>query len=250
VHGITTYSFIWRRVTERLCREHEVFAVDLLGCGESSNPLDVEYSLNHHAQLLSTFVRELGLSRVHLVGHDIGGGVAQVIAVRRPENLRDVTLVNPVGYDFWPVQPIVTMRTPIVRQFALATLHLGTFRAIVRRGLFHPERATPELMKLFWEPMKTRQGRKAFLRFAESLDNRHLTDIVSALRELKLPVLVVRGDSDVYLSRAITDRLHDDIPHSRLVVIPEAGHFIQEDQPQALAEALLKFFRERHDAGV
>ena len=241
VHGITTYSFIWQRLFARLAEQHDVVAVDLLGCGDSDKPLDVSYSVASHAERLEALTQALGFGPFSFIGHDIGGGIAQRFAVMHPERLTHVAILNGVAYDFWPVQPILTMRTPIIRQLAMATLDLGAFRLIIQRGVFHKDRVTSELMAAFWKPMKTREGRKAFLHFAESLDNRDLMSISDDLRRTKLPFLIIRGRDDVYLSAEIAHRLHREIPGSRLVEIPEAGHFLQEDQPERLIAELEAF---------
>ncbi len=243
VHGITTYSFIWRKIIPFLAQKYQVFAIDLPGCGFSSKQLTRKYSLKNHAHLLKSFLEEMNIRKVHLVGHDVGGGVCQIFAVNYPEKLFDLTLINTVAYDFWPVQPIITMRTPIIRQFAMATLDFGALRMIVRRGLYHPESLTQELMDYFWAPMKTQEGRKAFLHFAASLDNKNLTEISEKLHTLKLPVLIIRGDGDPYLSGVIAEKLAENIPNTILAKIDTGGHFIQEDEPQFVSEKMLQFFK-------
>jgi len=241
VHGITTYSFIWRNIVPFFASDFQVLCLDLLGCGDSDKPLDQSYSINNHARILKKFLEQLGIDRIHFVGHDIGGGIGQVFAVNYPEILYDLTLINSVAYDFWPVQPIIAMRTPIIRQMAMATLDLGALRLIVRRGLYHKEKLSPELMSYFWKPMKSKQGRKGFLRFAECLNNQHLLEIEGQLHQLSLPVLIIRGEADYYLSQAISEKLHKNIPNSQLVRIPTGGHFIQEDEPESVARAIRQF---------
>lgn len=241
VHGITTYSFIWRNLFDQLAEHHDVVAVDLLGCGDSDKPLNVSYGVAAHTEGLEAFTQALGFGPFSFVGHDIGGGIAQRFAVKHPNRLTHAVVMNGVAFDYWPVQPIITMRTPIIRQLAMATLDFGAFELIVKRGVFHRERVTPTLMAYFWKPMKTPEGRKAFLHFAESLDNRDLTSISEDLCRTRIPFLVIRGRDDVYLSAEIAHRLHREVPGSRLVEIAEAGHFIQEDQPLRLVEELLAF---------
>lgn len=241
VHGITTYSFIWQGLFTQLAEHHDVVAVDLLGCGDSDKPLDVSYSVASHVDRLEAFTRALGWGPFGFIGHDIGGGIAQRFAVKHPERLTHAAVLNGVAYDFWPVQPILTMRTPIVRQLAMAALDLGALKLIVKRGIFHSERVTPELMADFRRPLETREGRKAFLHFAESLDNRDLTAISEDLRQTRIPFLILRGLEDVYLSGEIAHRLHQEIPGSRLVEVAEAGHFFQLDQPERLVAELHAF---------
>jgi len=241
VHGITTNSFIWRNLMPGLALHRDVIAVDLLGCGESDKPLEVSYGIAAHAQRLEAFTQALGLGKFAFVGHDLGGGIAQRFAVDFPERLTHAAVLNGVAYDFWPVQPIVAMRTPILRQLAMATLDLGALKLIVKRGVFHKDRVTPELMALFTAPMATREGRKAFLHFAASLDNQDLMSISDRLHQTRVPFLIIRGMDDVYLSAEIARRLHRELTGSRLVEIPEAGHFIQEDQPARLLDELHAF---------
>ncbi len=243
VHGITTYSFLWRKIVPFLKDNYHVISIDLLGCGESDKPLDVAYSLPYHADIVDAFLDKLGIENVHFVGHDVGGGVAQIFSVKYPERVYDLTLVNSVGHDFWPVQPIIAMRTPIIRQLAMASLDIGAFRLLVRRGLHYKERLDDELMELFWKPMKTREGRRAFLHFADCLNNRHLLEIEADLRQLAIKTLIIRSDADVYLSAAIAEKLHKDIPKSELLRIATGGHYLQEDEPEMVATAMQNFFQ-------
>jgi len=246
VHGITTYSFLWEGVLPLLAASgrYDVVAVDLLGCGASDKPLDASYSIKSHADLLGRFAAALGLGRLHLVGHDLGGGVAQIMAVRQPGLLRSLALLNTVGYDYWPVQPIVALRTPVVREILMAALDVGAFTLLVRRGLVHKALVTPELMAQFQWPLRTAEGRKAFVHFARCLDNANLMEIAPELRRLRVPTLIAWGLADVYLASAIADRLAADIPGARLEKLPEAGHFSPIDDPARLAGLL----REHLDA--
>lgn len=243
VHGVTTASFIWNRIVPLLASRFRTVAVDLLGCGSSDRPLGADCSLRRQAELLGGFVETAGLGPVHLVGHDVGGGIAQILSVRRPDLVRDLSVLNTVGYDYWPVQPIVTLRTPIVRQLAMATLDLGILRIIVRRALFHPERLTDELLENVRREVGAEGSRRSFLQFVRALNNRDLVEISEDLRKLGIPVLIVRGDADAYLSSEIAERLHREIPSSRLLRIATAGHYVQEDEPERVAEALLEHFR-------
>jgi pimeloyl-ACP methyl ester carboxylesterase len=247
VHGITTCSFIWRRIAPVLAQHYDVVAVDLLGCGGSDKPLTESYALRDHASRLAKFVEILGVGRVHFVGHDLGGGIAQIMAVRHAHLVRSVSMLNAVGYDFWPVQPILALRTPVIREFLMAAVNRSAMKLIVQRGLHHRDRANEELMSLFMQPLQTAEGRKAFLHFARCLDNRDLMSLAADLPHVKLPTLIVRGDADPYLSATIAERLHAAIPGSRLERIATASHFLQEDEPEILNQLLLDFLGGVHE---
>jgi len=241
IHGITTYSFIWKRLVPFFKDKYDIILIDLLGCGDSDKPLNEDFSLKRQAHIIKEFCQKIGVSKVHLVCHDVGGGIGQILAVNFPDLLYDLTLINSVAYNFWPVQPIVAMRTPIIRQIAMATLDFGMFELIVKRGLYNKTLLSDELMKLFWKPMKTPIGRKGFLHFAKCLDNKNLTEIEEELRQLTLPVLIIRGEADVYLSASISEKLHSEIPNSQLIRIETAGHFMQEDEPGKTSTSILNF---------
>ena len=241
VHGITTYSFIWRKVVPYFKDRYDVVLIDLLGCGDSDKPLNQDLSLKRQAHLLKDFCDQLKIDRLHLVCHDVGGGVGQIFAVNYPELLYDLVLINSVAYNFWPVQPIVALRTPIIRQIAMASLDYGMFEFIVKRGFYNKKNFSGELMDFFYKPMQTSAGRKAFLHFARCLDNKNLTEIENELRQLKIPVLIIRAAGDVYLDASIAVKLHAEIPGSKLVEIETAGHFIQEEEPEQLSASIMNF---------
>jgi pimeloyl-ACP methyl ester carboxylesterase len=242
IHGITTYSFLWREIAVSLSQNYNTVTLDLLGCGDSDMPLDVDYSLKNHAELVKSFIEKLGLGKVHLVGHDLGGGISQILMVKYPELFCDVTLINTVGYNYWPVQPISAMRTPIVRQLAMASLDAGTYRLIVKRGLYYKKKLNDTLMELFWRPLKRPLGRKAFLHFAKCLNNKDLLEISEGLTKVPLNVMIIRGEADEYLTGAIADKLNENIPSSKLIKIADGGHFIQFDVPEKISGLLSNFF--------
>lgn len=246
VHGIITYSFIWKCMIPYFKEKYDVILIDLLGCGDSDKPLNEDFSLKRQAHLIKEFTEKLEISKFHMVCHDVGGGIGQIFAVNFPESLFDLTLINSVAYNFWPVQPIIAMRTPIIRQIAMASLDFGMYELLVKRGLYDKTHLSDELMEMFWKPMRTSQGRKGFLHFAKCLDNKNLIEIEDELRNLTLPVLIIRGEADVYLSASISEKLHAEIPSSQLVRFETAGHFIQEDEPEKASTLILDFIK-HHD---
>ena len=247
IHGITTSSFIWDTLLPILSVRHDVIAVDLLGTGDSDRPVPADCSLTAHADRLMSFIDKLGLDKIHLVGHDIGGGIAQIISVRSPDRVATLGLVNTVGYDYWPVQPVVAFRTPILRQLAMASLDLGMLRLVIRRAVHRRERITPEIFDRIRNEIAVPKSRRAFLNFTRCLNNSDLTVITDDLKELSMPVLIVRGERDLYLSPEISDRLHREIPSSQLVKVPTGGHYIQLDEPRLLAKTILAHIQDhRH----
>ena len=149
IHGISSNSFIWNDIISHLSNKYDLIAVDLLGCGQSDKTNEISYSIKSQALLLSKFIDKLGLKKLHLIGHDVGGGIGQIMAVNNPELFYSFTMINTIAYNYWPVQPIITMRTPVIRQIALSTLDFGAFKIIIKRGFYYKEKVTKELMDQF-----------------------------------------------------------------------------------------------------
>jgi pimeloyl-ACP methyl ester carboxylesterase len=241
VHGTTTYSFIWDTLVPGLSLSFDVIAIDLLGGGRSDKPRQADYSTFAQAEMIHNFISALGLKTVHLVSHGAGGGIAQVMAARYPEQLEDLVFINPFGYDKWPVQSVNMMRVPFIWDIAVAMFDLGFFRMVIERGVYYKDRVTDEVMRLFCEPLKTRDGKYGFLRLAKSLISRDLSDLKEELCGLDMPALIIRGDADPYLSPKTSRTLHDTIKDSTLIEIKTGGHFIQLDEPDKLV-GLIKDF--------
>ncbi|MDH3973199.1 MAG: alpha/beta hydrolase [Deltaproteobacteria bacterium] len=241
IHGMTTWSFIWDNLLPHLAENFDVTSIDLLGCGDSDKPEDADYSISAQAEIIGKVMGKLGFEKVHLVCHDIGGGIGQIFSVRYAKRLYDLVLINTVAYDFWPVQPIVSMRTPIIRQLAMALLDLGFFKLLVKRGVYHKERVTDEIMDLFYQPLRKERGKRAFLQLAKSLNNMQLLSISEGLKALQLPVLIIRGKTDIYLNAEISEKLKRAIKNSQLEIVETGGHFIQLDEPQLLVDLIKKF---------
>lgn len=241
IHGITTYSFIWDTLVPGLSTSFDVIAVDLLGCGRSDKPRQADYSTLAQTEIIHNFISALGLETVHLVSHGAGGGIAQVMAVRYPGQIIDLVFINPFGYDKWPVQSFNMMRIPFISDIALAMFDFRLLRLLIERGVYYKEKVTDEVMRLFCAPVKTSEGKYGFLQLANSFNNKQLKDLREDLRNLGMPVLIIRGDADPYLSPQITQTLQNDIKGSTLIHIKTGGHFIQLDEPDRLVKLIKDF---------
>ena len=79
IHGITTYSFLWKDMVPGLADRFDVISPDLVSCGESAMPHGQDVSIKAQARYVTGLLAGLGIEKAHLAGHDVGGGVAQIM---------------------------------------------------------------------------------------------------------------------------------------------------------------------------
>lgn len=242
IHGIPTSSFLWRKVVPLLSRDHRVLAPDLLGYGDSEKPAGADLGVRAQARYVAELLEKLGWERGAVVGHDIGGGVAQVLAAENPEMVRALVLVDSIAYDSWPVPEIERLKEPVWDEI-FKTLDLSRgFRKALERGLVRVA-VDDELVEAYVRPFAG-EGRFAYLRAARALRTQDLLDLMPRVEALSIPTLLLWGERDEFQKVEYARRLAAAMPRAKLRVIPEAGHFLPEDAPEDVASAIREFLQE------
>ena len=235
VHGIPTNPSLWRHVVPAIS-SGRCLAFELVGFGDSipaGRGRDI--SLPAQAGHLIAWLEHLGIERAVLVGHDLGGGVVQVVATRRPDLVAGLLLTNCVGYDNWPVPPVraLQLSAPAVSLLpAPALLPALTSLAV----LGHDDlRMARESLPLYYRPYRRHGGGAALARQVRPLDVRHTLAVQHRLPTLDVPARVVWGASDSLLPVRYGERFARDL-RTDLRRIEGGRHFTPEDHPDVLAE--------------
>jgi len=246
LHGIPTSSYLWRNVQRVLSKRFRVLAPDLLGLGRSERHPRVDVSLRANAGMVSELMRLKRVPRAHVVAHDIGGGVAHILAADFREKIDRFVLVDVVAFkEDWPVPLVALLRAPVLGDL-LSLLPAGpNLRYNLRRGVHHKDRIAGAVWRNLHAPNRTLADRRAFLRFIRAMDP---ADVDDALRRwtghaAKDPLLslILWGREDPFLPPRLAAKLRDAIPGATLEILEEAGHFVQEDEPDLLAERIAAF---------
>jgi 2-hydroxymuconate-semialdehyde hydrolase len=243
IHGIPTSSFLWRNVIPHLARDFKVFAVDLLGFGDSDKPEHADLSIVGQVEHLRVFMDKVGWEKGSIAGHDIGGGIAQLMAVEHPELVTKLVLLDTIAYDSWPEPSIERLKDPGWDE-RMKELDLSKgFRKSLERGIFHKDRVDDELVSEYVRPFGDLQGRRAYLRCARALRTEDLLGRMKEVEEADVPTLIIWGEADDYQLVKYGERLRERMRKANLVVVKEAGHFIQEDQPDEVARLIRDFVK-------
>jgi pimeloyl-ACP methyl ester carboxylesterase len=242
LHG--TY---WSRVWSPIILELAAFglrpvAVDFRGLGLSDGELTLSTAtVPELADWAEEFVAALGVDGpIGVVGHDIGGAVAQHLLVQGGLNIGRFALVNSVTFDSWPVPGVARFRDPEVVDAMSEEEMLASRRMAITAAL--GDAASEDLIQEYLQPWKRRSVRRSWMSLAGAADSRYTLSIVPELQTSSIPKLLVWGEDDQFQSVEYAERFVAQVPNSGLVRIPGAGHIPMENSPGAVALALGNFF--------
>jgi len=238
LHGFPTSSHLWRYVVPRVPEGHRVVVVDLLGYGRSDQPLDRDLGIKGHAERTIALLDALRVDYATIVGHDIGGGIAQYLAVRHPARVSRLCLVNSVAFDAWPTRDVKIAKAslPLMR-FLPASLMLSVLRTDLERGYAEQARGDHSV-ELYAKPFATPEGRDLLVEHLTALDSRETEALASRLKDVVAPTAIVWGAHDPFLPTSIGRRLHEAIPDSTLDIVPDVRHFTPEEAPETIGNVL------------
>lgn len=259
IHGIGDNSSTWDEVIPILAQHYTVIAPDLLGHGHSDKPR-ADYSVPAFANGMRDLLVVLGISKVTVVGHSLGGGVAMQFCYQFPRFVERLVLVAAGGVtrDVNPVLrlfslPVVPQVLSVLRVPGVVPGLTTLAKAIVAAPLpsVFPAAATPEHLLADHEDLMRVLGgladptaSAAFLRTLRAvvdwrgqsvtmLDRCYLTE--------RLPVLLVWGDQDIVIPYHHGELAHSAIPHSEFETFAGSGHFPFHDDPDRFCRVVIDF---------
>jgi len=253
VHGNPTWSFLYREVVKRLSAEARVVAPDLVGFGLSEKPPDpASYSIEGHIADLSALVDALDLRDITLVIHDWGGPIGMGVALEHPGRVRAIVAMNTIafvpesarrGEDGTP-PALEMLRLPILGE--LLVQGVGVFgRFLIPLVMGEPERWSEAARTAYRDVHGNWPARAGVLAFPRLIPTRPEDPVVALLeraerylRSFEGEVLLIWGLADPLFDRESLDEWRRRVPHARVVEIPEAGHYLQEEAPERIVPPL------------
>lgn len=243
IHGFGGSTFTFRHLMEPLAQEHRVVSLDLPGFGWSDRNPEVDMGHDAQADRVARLLQLLDISSALVVGHSMGGGVAQRLAVRHPEAVRGLVLLSSVDAgdgERW--RRGQRRATPLLRLIALGSrLTPWLFHASLRRGLrsmvADPSVVDDAMVAGYAAPL-ARPGTTECL---DAMFRAVLDQDPCPVSEIRCPVLVISGDRDTVIKHEVGLKLAKDIPGARLVEVSGMGHLGADELPERLIREIRDF---------
>ncbi|MGH2723870.1 MAG: alpha/beta fold hydrolase [Actinomycetota bacterium] len=252
LHGNPTWSYLYRRFIPPLAEAgFRAVAPDHMGFGRSDRPPGhARYTMRSHVQNLVGFIRGLDLREVTLVMQDWGGPIGFGAAVEEPDRIARLVIMN-TGVGVFPSGTPMPFHEPFRQKGLGELLALGSNLFVEAMfGGMRPESATPLVAEAYRAPFPDYYSRVPILAFVRDVPIGHehptapyMHEVAEQVPGLRRPTLVVWGMRDRTFPPFLLEVWRQIYPHAQVLELPEARHYLQEDEPEAITDRLIAFLR-------
>jgi pimeloyl-ACP methyl ester carboxylesterase len=243
LHGFPTNANLWRREAWLLAQRMRAIVPDLLGYGMSEKPSGTDLSEPAQGGYMKELLLSLKIEELAIVGHDIGGGVAQMLTLDGGLNVRALVLLDSVCFDAWPIEGVKMLQGATAEQESAEFME-ELIRLTFDLGVHHTDRLEPDAVEAYIAPWRT--DPPAFFRAARAITGRGLAGRDQELAALDIPTMLIWGEDDPFLGSELAERLGETIPGSTVALLPGCSHFVTEDAPQTVGPLIFEYLRSRY----
>ena len=253
LHGYPTWSFVFRAfVIYFAAQGYRCIALDHVGYGLSDKPSSHRYhTLRRHIYNVIELLGTLEVQDVTLIMEDWGGPFGLGYAIRTPETVRRLVIMNS-----WAFQDTINNRLePLVRLVqtpVIGDVVFGTFNAAVGILLQREtsQRLTSSVLNGYRAPFKDRRSRTALVQFPRMINTSQQHRSAKLMREIEksigdlgpIPALILWCENDVIFGQEVAHHWKTLLPHARgPVFLPHANHLLAEDDPEAAIDHIVRF---------
>jgi pimeloyl-ACP methyl ester carboxylesterase len=233
LHGTPFSSFEWHRVAPHLARLRTVYWYDMPGYGLSGKHAGQDVSLGIQNAVLAELFRHWALEKPDVVAHDFGGATALRAHFLNGLDYRSLTLIDPVAIAPWGSPLVGHVRA---HEAAFAEMPAYMHDAIVPaylQGAMH-RAAMPETLAPYIRPWQGEENQRAFYRQIAQMDPRYTDEVEPRYGGVRCPVRILWGEEDAWIPIAQGRKLAAMIPGAGYRAVPDCGHLMQEDAPEAI----------------
>ncbi|MEA2201730.1 MAG: hypothetical protein QOI89_2326 [Solirubrobacteraceae bacterium] len=250
VHGNPGSSSDWTALVEATGELGRALAVDMPGFGKADAPAGFGYQVSSYADFLDGALKQLGVDRAHLVLHDFGGPFGLLWGVQHPQAWASVVLINigvMPGYTWHSMAK--RWRTPVLGELVQAWIPRWGWRRTMQKS---SPRGLPEdfVDKMYDDYDRVTRQTVLKLYRATPDPGKTAEELGGAVAEMHKPALVVWGAADPFIGVQFAERQREFFDVQEMLILDESGHWPFQDDPQAVAAAVVPFLRRQLGAGV
>lgn len=240
VHGTPFSSQVWRRIAPIMSRFRRVYYFDLLGYGLSEQRAGDDVSLGIQNHLLAVLIEHWRLTKPDIVAHDFGGATALRAALINQCEYRSLTLIDPVAVAPWgsPFVRHVHDNEPAFSSVP-AYIHEAMVNAYLRGAA--KRELSADVLNIYSSPWMGSVGQAAFYQQIAQMDQRYTDEIQTRYHDICFPVSILWGEDDQWIPIDRGVELAAIMKGARFIRVPNSGHLMQEDAPEAIVGELMDF---------
>lgn len=241
LHGIPTWSYLWRDVAPPIRDGRRVIIPDMIGYGNSSMEDSFDRSIRAQEVAVRELLDTLDVDTVSFVGHDLGGGVGLRYASHTPEAVDQLVLSNSIAYDSWPIEAITNIGLPsTINEMSVDEVQ-ETVGGLYRQTLYSDE-PSEEFIDGMLSQWDSEEAAVSLSRNAIATNTNHTTEIEYG--DISAETLLLWGANDEFQPISAAERLQTDIDDAEIRGLDEANHWVMQDRPDAYGEELQSFLLE------
>ena len=243
IHGFASSTLVWSKVVLPLAAlGFRVIAIDMVGFGYSGKPRNGEYTIAGQASLLNSLLDRLNVKRATLAGSSYGGAVAATCALDYPARVKKLVLIGTVNNNRPLNYKLMRVFGSPVFGDVVSPLLIGSRRLLRRRMKRVYDRHEWALDERRVDarhlPLRAAGTQRAIIRTVRRWDAERISREAHLIHQ---PTLLLWGENDREIPLADGERLHEQIPGSRLIVFVNCGHVPQEEYPEEFTKIVADF---------
>lgn len=244
VHSAGQSLYTFRRLFYKLAMYYRVIAVDLVGHGYSDRPDFFDYTIGDHAESLARFMDSMGIESAHILGFSFGAGYALELAHKHPERVGKIVAICPGGVTSEMPLTVRMMESGLFGGIASRMYNLKSVKKMLNECVFDHTVINEHDAAEYFKPVADSSSRYAVRRTLAEFDENAL---ISSLREIQAPVLLLWGEDDKWHPAGEVDEYRSSLRSCACTVIRNAGHLVHEEKPDRIAELVRGFIPAGYD---
>ena len=243
IHGWADSVYTWHKNLPALAQPgFRLILVDLPGLGQSAiPPQPFIYSVENLSSAVMSLVDYLGLRRVAIVGHSMGGAIALHICLNHPRRVTRAVAVAPACYRPSHRTGRFLLKIPGVKTLASALAGRWTVSFALKEVFYNDDLVTTAMVTEYTRPFDQSGFVDVITSLALDFFSSAHTQMAQSYHQLETPLLIIWGDQDKWLPPAMGRRLHKQVRGSRLVILPQAGHNVHQEAHSGVNHLITNF---------